>query len=441
MSSSHSSSTGSSSEYKRASSVREVSQTAHSAREGSARGSVQHSSAGQPALQQLTVRNASRLSTSQASAHQVSAQHVVDASSRKHQTSDLPSIQVPIPSHHYSQQTTSDRTRTDGRVVSTQLIGREVGESRLVSVVEHAVAGEGQILSEKTHHTTIKVPKKIVREEVIQKTIIVPEVRLTEHIVEEMEVVPEKVIEVQKLITREKIVEVPEIEIVETVIEVPTKEVQYRNIEVPKLEIRERIIEKPVITYEERLVEVPEVQYRDTHVETVVEVPQVRYLNKIVNHPVPTYVDKEVPEYVSVDVTENVHRKIPVPVEAVTTTSYELPEIRRKKVKSSYPVYLPRFIEVPVPRETLTREAAYEADEQLRCLEDLRKQVPVSLCDIEQWAARCNEATKPVTKSAEREAAVLHAWESNSIRIKADGREMSRAEHEMQIKNLVQAGL
>ncbi|KAH0477786.1 MAG: hypothetical protein KVP17_002764 [Porospora cf. gigantea B] len=435
MTSSHSSSTGSSSQYKRASSVQEISQP--SAREVSARGSVQHLSAGQPAVQQLSAHNGSRLSTSQVSAQQVTGQRVSvhQVSSGKHQTSDLP-----VPSYHYSSHA-SGEVRTDGRVVSTQLIGREIGESRLVSVVEHAVAGEGQILSEKTHHTTIKVPKKIVREEIIQKTIVVPEVRLTEHVVEEIAVVPEKVIEVERLITREKIVEVPEIEIVETVIEVPTKEVQYRHIEVPKLEIRERIIEKPVITYEEKLVEVPEVQYRDTHVERVVEVPQVRYLEKIVNHPVPTYVDKETPQYVSVDVAEKVHRKIPVPVEAVTTNSYELPEIRRKKVKSSYPVYLPRFIEVPVPRETLTAEAAYEADEQLRCLVDLRKQVPVSLCDIEQWADRCNQSTKPITKSSDREAAVLRAWESNSIRIKADGRDMSRTEHELQIKNLIQAKL
>ncbi|KAH0474498.1 MAG: uncharacterized protein KVP18_001696, partial [Porospora cf. gigantea A] len=128
--------------------------------------------------------------------------------------------------------------------------------------------------------------------------------------------------------------------------------------------------------------------YRDSHVETVVEVPEIRYLDKIINKPVPTYVEKEIPDYVTVDSTEKVHRKIPVPVEAVTTFEYELPQIRPHYTKVKYPVYLPRFVEVPVAKQLLTETMLHKADQhlnQVRLLDDAKK--AVSLCDIENLAA------------------------------------------------------
>ncbi|KAH0483037.1 MAG: hypothetical protein KVP17_002932 [Porospora cf. gigantea B] len=280
------------------------------------------------------------------------------------------------------------RFRNGERVVSTSVIGHEVGASRIVSVTEIASQGEGAILNETVHHSTVRVPKKILREEIVEKTIVVPERIVYEEVVHVESPMEEKIIEVAKHIIKEKIVEVPEIEVIETVIEYPEKKIEERIITKPVYETRERIVEKPVVTYREEIVEVPQVQYRDVAVERVVEVPEVRYMDKIINKPVPTYVEKEIPEYVTVDSTEKVHRKIPVPVEAVTTFEYELPQIRPHYTKVKYPVYLPRFVEVPVAKQLLTESMLHKADQhlnQIHLLDDAKK--AVSLCDIENLAA------------------------------------------------------
>merc|ERR1712045_1039915 len=87
---------------------------------------------------------------------------------------------------------------------------------RLVSTVDH---NKGTERFESKVSATVKVPKKIVREDVIERIFAVPET-LTIEVFEEDEIeVDELIVENKTKVIREKVIEVPEIEEVEVIIE------------------------------------------------------------------------------------------------------------------------------------------------------------------------------------------------------------------------------
>ena len=311
------------------------------------------------------------------------------------------------------------------RVVATNVVGREFGTEKVISVTERVDESRSHVVNETVSTRTVKVPKRVVREEIIEKVIVVPERIVHEEVIEEDAVVEERIIEVAKPIIVEKIVEVPEIEIVEKIIEVPEVRIEERVVHVPRVEIRENIVEVPKIITQEKIVEVPEIQYRDIPVERIVEVPQIR-VEEVVKHvTVPQYVDKPVPEYVTVEVAEDIHRKLPIPVEAITTFEYKLPQFKPKYRQVKYPVYLPRFIEVPVAAELVSAEMAVKMNSFTEKLTGIQNVSSVSMCTLEEVASSIQSAdlVAQVQRSGVSiEEAVRQAWESGLLVVNESGR-------------------
>lgn len=199
-----------------------------------------------------------------------------------------------------------------------------------------------------------------MREEIIEKVIVVPETVQIEEWVEDEYDMEETVIEIAKKYQIEKIVEVPEIEIVEKVIEQIEKVIREKIVEIPVIQTVEKIIEVPIIQTVEKIVEVPEVQYRDIPMERIVEVPEYKTEEVIREVKRANFVDKPV-EQKKLIVDAKVHkRRLPVPVEAETIVEFTVPHLRANYVKKKFPVYLPRFIEVPVSRQFVDAGAAHK---------------------------------------------------------------------------------
>lgn len=259
------------------------------------------------------------------------------------------------------------------------------------------------------------MPRKIVREEIIEKIIVVPEKIITEEIVDDIQIVRQKVIEVSKPTIIEKVIEVPEIEVVEKIIEVPEKVVQERIVEQPRYIKQERIV--PIERYQnvEKVVEVPEIHYRDVHVEKTVEIPDYKEEIIIKQVQVPQYIEKPVANFIKVEHAIDIRRDLPIPVEAEITYEYRMPQLKPRYSKVTYPVYLPRFIEVPVAKEVLTEDLCRQAEQYLTRISGLTKSA-VSLCEIEGLAAKImNTDFQSHLAKSDLHSAVLNAWNSNSL--------------------------
>eukprot|EP01056_Protomagalhaensia_sp_Gyna25_P000626 Protomagalhaensia_sp_Gyna_25__625@NODE_1294_length_1975_cov_207_605372_g1033_i0_p2_GENE_NODE_1294_length_1975_cov_207_605372_g1033_i0NODE_1294_length_1975_cov_207_605372_g1033_i0_p2_ORF_typecomplete_len564_score145_93IMCp/PF12314_8/6_9e03IMCp/PF12314_8/3_4e07IMCp/PF12314_8/2_8e07IMCp/PF12314_8/5_1e03IMCp/PF12314_8/9_4e03_NODE_1294_length_1975_cov_207_605372_g1033_i01851876 len=302
---------------------------------------------------------------------------------------------------------------------TSRVVGVEYGEQRVISVSQRVDESRQSVLSERYVEHEIKVPKKIVREEVIEKVIIVPEKIIHEEIIDEIQKVREKVIEIARPTIIEKVVEVPEIEYVEKIVEVPEKIVQEKIVQEVKVQYQERIVEVPKPIYQERIIEVPEVQYREVPVERIVEVPE--YKDEIVYRDVPVtqYVEKPVPEYVTVEVPVELARKEPIPVEAEVTFEYRIPQLKASYGRITYPVYLPRFIEVPVAAELLNEPLTVAANNYIASIQALSRNA-TSLCEIEDLATKIMRTDfHSQLEHADLQTAVLRAWESNVLKIGA----------------------
>eukprot|EP01054_Gregarina_sp_Poly1_P006439 Gregarina_sp_Poly_1__6438@NODE_343_length_9409_cov_658_993470_g287_i0_p2_GENE_NODE_343_length_9409_cov_658_993470_g287_i0NODE_343_length_9409_cov_658_993470_g287_i0_p2_ORF_typecomplete_len614_score95_45IMCp/PF12314_8/1_8e04IMCp/PF12314_8/7_9e08IMCp/PF12314_8/5_7e07IMCp/PF12314_8/1_6e03_NODE_343_length_9409_cov_658_993470_g287_i021303971 len=307
-----------------------------------------------------------------------------------------------------------------GQSVATEtsrVVGVEYGEQRVISVSQRVDESRQSVLSERYVEHEIKIPKKIVREEVIEKVIVVPEKIIHEEIVDEIQKVREKIVEVARPTIIEKIVEIPEIEYVEKIVEVPEKIVQEKIREVQQKQYQERIVEVPKVVYQEKVVEIPEIQYREVPTEKIVEV--VEYKDEVIikEVPVPRYVDKPVPNYVYVNVPVDVERKIPVPVEAEVTFEYRIPQLKAAYGRVTYPVYLPRFIEVPIAAELLSDSLTKSANNYMNQVNLLTKSA-TSLCEIEGLATNIMKTDfQSQLASVDLQSAVLKAWEANLINI------------------------
>lgn len=280
--------------------------------------------------------------------------------------------------------------------------------------------GGSGILSERVVETEIRVPRKVLKEEIVEKVIVVPEKVLREEVVEDVQLVREKIIEIAKPVIQEKIVEVPEYEYVEKIVEVPEIEYVEHIKYVPKVEIQEKIVHVPKIIPHERLVSVPEIEYREYDVEKIVEVPETRnqYVNKEV--PVPQYVDKPYANHVDVENMQRIDRNIPVPVEAVTTFEFQIPQLKPIYERKELILHAPRFVEVPVPAELMDEALQQQALQLQEQVHLLASQPAPSLAEVEQIAefAKNNDFQSHISASNFQHS-IEQAWKSGSLKVTA----------------------
>lgn len=102
--------------------------------------------------------------------------------------------------------------------------------------------------------------------------------------------------------------------------------------------------------------------------------------------PVPQYVERSVPEYVNIEVEQEVVRHIPIPVEAVTTIDLKIPQLRPRYSRHDIPFYVPRFIEVAMPAELMDQAAIVEAEHYAQQVAVIASQSAASLCEVERLA-------------------------------------------------------
>eukprot|EP00915_Cephaloidophora_sp_WS-2016_P004164 GHVH01005596.1.p1 GENE.GHVH01005596.1~~GHVH01005596.1.p1 ORF type:complete len:435 (+),score=86.16 GHVH01005596.1:182-1486(+) len=318
-----------------------------------------------------------------------------------------------------NQYSSTQYSSTQGKVVDVRVVGHERGVERLISTTEVA-AGE-RIINERVTQQMRRVPKKIVREEVVEKTIVIPEVIQIEEWVDEEIEVEDRVIEVAKIIQVEKVVEVPEIEIIEKIIEVPEVVIREKIREVPRIETVERIVEVPVIQVIEKIVEVPQIEYRDVPTERVVEVPEIVTEEIPREVAIPQYVDRPVEQVRVTEESYAVERKIPIPVEAETVVEYALPHIRPKYTKRKFPVYLPRFVEVPIAKQFADSGMLQAAETYCARVANLTAVKPaVALSEIELLATEIKDADlvnrhSLVTGHRTMKDLYAHAWETGNF--------------------------
>jgi len=278
--------------------------------------------------------------------------------------------------------------------------------------------GGQRILSERVIEHEVKVPKKVIREDIVEKVVIIPEKIVHEEFLEEKQMIREKIIEVATPVIQERIVEVPEIEYIEKIVEVPELILQEKIREVPRIEIQERIIEVPRVITQERMVEVPEIEYREYPVEKIVEVPEVIEQVVIKEIPIPQYVDKPVPEYVDVQIEQEVNRVIPVPVEAVTTCHFTLPRLRPQYTNVEVPLYVPRFIEVPIPVDAMDGQTVMQAEQYAQQVAMLATSNAFSLCEVENIAGTIKQADfASVLAKRDYSTLLTQHWQAGRLQI------------------------
>lgn len=271
---------------------------------------------------------------------------------------------------------------------------------------------------------------RIVKEGVTtNRTIIVPERLIHEEIIEEIQKVQERIIEVAKPLIKERIVEVyGEDEIIENIIE-DIHQVVTETIETKEIETVHECVQNVFndIT-EEKIVEIPEVEIATIDVYKTLEIPEIReqlvIKEKAVNH----YIDKPVPEVHTVKVEQDVTRLVPVPIHQITTVELKLPRIIATYEKIRIPVYLPRFIEIPVAvdlvDETL-REKCDKICEEVKQLARAAQMQSVSLCKLEsvgveakQWEIQIEQALSMRAKT--QEDRLMEAWKTDKMQVRHD---------------------
>lgn len=340
-------------------------------------------------------------------------------------------------------------------VIDEEQMQREyTGEGRLISVTSRVDESRSHVLEEEYVEHEIRVPRRIVREEVIEKVIVVPEKRQTEEIVEDLCKVRERIIKIARPTIIEKIVEIPEIEYIEKIVEVPERIVQEKIVEVEKIIREERIVDVPRIEYVERSYEVIDdslpVQYRDYQVDKIVEVEDWKDEIVVREVVVPQYVEKSQPIYVEKEVVKNIPVDVPLPVEAEITYEFTLPHLQPNFHKVTYPVYLPRFIEVPVAAELLTPQLNYLAENfrtQIKALENGASTggvaapgtgpntvTPVSLQEIEELATQIMKTDfQTQLSSVDLQSAVMNAWHKGTLPVRTDLAAETESQHMMNL--------
>eukprot|EP00915_Cephaloidophora_sp_WS-2016_P008571 GHVH01011792.1.p1 GENE.GHVH01011792.1~~GHVH01011792.1.p1 ORF type:complete len:346 (-),score=56.47 GHVH01011792.1:277-1314(-) len=258
--------------------------------------------------------------------------------------------------------------------------------------------------------------KKKVVSETIERTVTIPEVVFHEEEYDEIEVVREKVIEVAKPVIKEVFVDVPQVEYREEVVEYEDRRIEERVKNVEKLEIQEVINYIPVTQTRDKIVEVHKVQYVDVAVEKIVEVPEYREEVVIVEKVVPRYVDRIVEKLVDVEVVEEVDRVVPRAVQHVVQQQFNLPTITSRYERVPVTLYVPKFIEIPVPAEMLTESSLRAAERLLAAVERVNTMAYPSLCELEELAAQAKNFQLDIEEDPEKRFNQLaHHLDTNAI--------------------------
>ncbi|KAH0484771.1 MAG: uncharacterized protein KVP18_004365 [Porospora cf. gigantea A] len=279
--------------------------------------------------------------------------------------------------------------------------------------------GETYVVSQHVRKHRVRRPKRIVREEIIEKVVVVPERYVNEEIVESSDEVSELIVERVTPIIQNYEIEVPEIRYVDKVVEVPEVVVEEKVVYVPKRVVEEVQVTVPKIIIEEKIVEVPEIIYNEYDVEQVVEVPQVVQKEVEIPVPVPQYVDKPYPVQVDVDKSVAVPRNIPVPLEHVLTYEYHLPRYNVIKDQIPFNVYLPKFVEVPVPALQAERFFAERAEWVSAHIEAVMGQQS-SLCEIENTMEQVKQLQQQQTTGVRESVDFVTALRSGWLKIEDD---------------------
>eukprot|EP01054_Gregarina_sp_Poly1_P004696 Gregarina_sp_Poly_1__4695@NODE_2509_length_2045_cov_200_134479_g1594_i0_p1_GENE_NODE_2509_length_2045_cov_200_134479_g1594_i0NODE_2509_length_2045_cov_200_134479_g1594_i0_p1_ORF_typecomplete_len309_score58_61IMCp/PF12314_8/0_13IMCp/PF12314_8/28DUF816/PF05674_12/0_37Xrn1_D3/PF18194_1/4e03Xrn1_D3/PF18194_1/2_2e03Xrn1_D3/PF18194_1/0_2_NODE_2509_length_2045_cov_200_134479_g1594_i01481074 len=186
------------------------------------------------------------------------------------------------------------------------------------------------------------------------------------------------------------------------------------------INIVEQIVYQPVVVEIEKYVEVPEIQYREIPVNKTVEVPEVVEQVVVKEIPVPQYVEIEVPKYVEVPNTVVVERIKPVGVESVQIVTYEVPEIETEYEIIHVPIYVPQFIEVPVPVEQMDEETQAQIEALASDIATVTSQQYPSLSVLEDLFERSNNISPQLETDP---AKMLEHWkamaENGSLRTTA----------------------
>lgn len=210
------------------------------------------------------------------------------------------------------------------------------GPSRLVSSRVVSRGSERRVVKDYVIEREVRVPKRVTREDVIEKKVVVLEKRLVEEIVHVPEKRIETVVHVRTPIVVEKIVEVPEYELVEKSVVVPEK-IQ---------------MERPLTS-------------TSTNGSTTPSLSTIQ------------------PSPCCSSAQQTKKRKIPVPVESSVRLELVLPTIRSVPTSINLPVFVPRFVEVPVTAEFCDENLLNTADKLSKELTEA-----LSIEDCSQKVAR-----------------------------------------------------
>merc|ERR1739838_409789 len=102
----------------------------------------------------------------------------------------------------------------------------------------------------------------------------------------------------------------------------------------------------------------------------------------------PNFIDKHIEQKKLIADARAHVRSLPVPVEAETIVEFTVPSIRANYIKKKFPVYLPRFIEVPVSRQFIEEGVDQTNEKYAARLSNLMNAGhAVSLCEIEKLAS------------------------------------------------------
>lgn len=228
-----------------------------------------------------------------------------------------------------------------------------------------------QILGEQVIEHEVMVPTKRIVEEVIEKMIVVPEKVQREEVVEEKKILRERIVQVAQPV--EKIKYVDEIQVVEQdkIVEVP-RVIQKENIRYEEKWSTEEVVKRvPKYIELEKEVEYEVIQYQTVPVPRTVEVPELRVIEKTVEIPVPRYIEVEVPEVKQIEVVTEISRNVPCPVEHITHGTYFLPALESQYEEVPLPIFVPQFVEFPVPEEYMTEQAILDTEnlrQQIACV-------------------------------------------------------------------------
>ncbi|KAH0486793.1 MAG: hypothetical protein KVP17_003408 [Porospora cf. gigantea B] len=314
----------------------------------------------------------------------------------------------------------SIRVPTPVLVEGTTRTERYTGSQRHVGDFQ----GETYVVSQHVKKHRVRRPKRIVREEIVEKVVVVPERFVKEEIVESSDEVSELIVERVTPIVQKYEIEVPEIRYVDKVVEVPEVVVEEKVVYVPKKVVEEVQVTVPKIIIEEKIVEVPEIIYNEYDVEKVVEVPQVIQKEVEIPVPVPQYVDKPYPVQVDIDQPVAVPRNIPLPLEHILTYEYHLPRYNVIKDQIPFNVYLPKFVEVPVPALQADRFFAERAEWVSAHIEAVMGQQS-SLCEIENTVEEAKQLQQQQARGLRESVDFVTALRAGWLKIEDDsGREI-----------------